>query len=96
MSEMYHMQGTLEVALKAYLHAYLHPSYQHCTDEAQKAVKRLHLTRLLVKCLPEIFLSQAFVDLSENKLSYFCFSFSAFPVCSFTFLVSFSSLHFCG
>ena len=28
-----YMRGTLEVALKAYLH----PSYQHCTDEAQKA-----------------------------------------------------------
>ena len=27
------MHGTLEVALKAFLH----PSYQHCTDEAQKA-----------------------------------------------------------
>ena len=27
------MHGTLEVVLKAYLH----PSYQHCTDEAQKA-----------------------------------------------------------
>ena len=33
MTEMYHMCGTLEVGLKAYLH----PSYQHCTDEAQKA-----------------------------------------------------------
>ena len=27
------MRGTLEVGLQAYLH----PSYQHCTDEAQKA-----------------------------------------------------------
>ena len=33
MTEMYHMRGTLEVGLKAYLH----PSYQHCIDEAQKA-----------------------------------------------------------
>ena len=33
MTEMYHMRGTLEVGLKAYLD----PSYQHCTDEAQKA-----------------------------------------------------------
>ena len=31
MTEMYHMRGTLEVGLKAYLH----PAYQHCTDEAQ-------------------------------------------------------------
>jgi len=29
----YHMHGTPEVALKAYLHR----RHQHCTDEAQKA-----------------------------------------------------------
>ena len=33
MTEMCHMRGTLEGALKAHLH----PSYQHCTDEAQNA-----------------------------------------------------------
>ena len=65
------MRGTLEVGLRAYLH----PSYQHCTDEAQKAVKSLQLTRLLVECLPEDFLRQAFVDLGEIVLLSFCFSF---------------------
>ena len=65
------MRGTLEVGLKAFLH----PRHQRCTDEAQKAVKSLQLTRLLVECLPEDFLRQAFVDLGEIVLSYFCFSF---------------------
>ena len=77
----YHICKKLEAAFKA------SPSsqYQHCTNEAQKAVKRLQLTRLLVKCLPEDFLRQAFVDLGEIVLSSFCFSFAAVPVYSFTF-----------
>ena len=41
MTELYHMRGTLEVVLKAYLH----PSYQHCTDEAQKAKTVLSAVR---------------------------------------------------
>ena len=45
------------------------------TDEAQKAVRSLQLTRLLVECLPEDFLRQAFVDLGEIVMSSFCFSF---------------------
>ena len=61
------MRGTIEVGLRAYLH----PSYQHCTDEAQKVVKSLQLTRLLVECLPEDFLRQAFVDLGEIVLLLF-------------------------
>ena len=65
------MRGTLEVVLQAYLL----PSYQHCTDEAQKAVKSLQLTPLLVEGLPEDFLRQAFVNLGEIALSSFCFSF---------------------
>ena len=60
----YHISGKLEVAFKA------SPSsqHQHCTDEAQKAVKSLQLTHLLVECLPEDFLHQAFVDLGEIVL----------------------------
>ena len=67
----YHICGKLEVAFKA------SPSsqHQHCTDEAQKAEKSLQLTRLLVECLPEDFLRQAFVDLGEIVLLSFCFSF---------------------
>ena len=49
--------------------------HQHCTDEAQKAVKSVQLTRLLVECLPEDFLRQAFEDLGGIVLSSFCFSF---------------------
>ena len=74
MTEMYHMRVTLEVVLKAHLH----PRYQQCTDEAQKAEKSLQLTRLLVECLPEDFLRQAFVNLGEIVLLSFCFSF-CFP-----------------
>ena len=70
--------------------------HQHCTDEAQKAVKSLQLTRLLVECLPEDFLRQAFVDLGEIVLLSFCFSFAALPVYSFAFLVVFCSLPFWG
>ena len=57
----YHICGKLEVAFKA------SPSsqHQHCIDEAQKALKGLQLTRLLVEWLPEDFLRQAFVDLGE-------------------------------
>ena len=67
----YQICGKLEVAFKA------SPSsqHQHCIDEAQKAVKSLQLTRLLVECLPEDFLRQAFVDLGEIKLSSICFCF---------------------
>ena len=49
--------------------------HQHCTDEAQNAVESLQLTRLLVDCLPEDFLRQAFVDSGEIVLSSFRFSF---------------------
>ena len=49
--------------------------HQQCTDEAQKAVKSLPLTRLLVECLPEDFLRQAFADLGEIVLLSFSFSF---------------------
>ena len=45
------------------------------TDEAQKAVKSLQLTRLLAECLSEDFLRQAFVDFGEIILPSFCFSF---------------------
>ena len=52
-----------------------HMCGKHCIGEAQKAVKSLQLTRLLVECLPEDFLRQAFVDLGEIVLSSICFSF---------------------
>ena len=52
------MRGLLEEGLRAYLH----PSYQHCTDEAQKAEKSLQLTRIFVECLPKDLHRQAFLD----------------------------------
>ena len=59
--------------------------HQHCTDEAQKAVKSLQLTRLLVECLPEDFLHQAFVDLGEIVLIVIYLVFFLLPVYSFIF-----------
>ena len=70
--------------------------HQHCTDEAQKAEKSLQLTRLLVGCLPEDFLRQAFVDLGELYCYLSVFLFAALLVYSFTFLVVFCSLPFWG
>ena len=88
----YHICEKLEVAFKA------SPSslHQHCTEDAQKAVKSLQLTRLLVECLPKDFFCQAFLDLGEIVLSSFCFLFAAVLVYSFTFLMVFCSLPFWG
>ena len=40
------MRGTLEVVLQAYFH----PSYQHCTDEAQKAETVLSAVSYIYVC----------------------------------------------
>ena len=43
----YHMHGTLEVGLKAYLH----PRHQHCTDEAQKAETVPYAVSTIIVCV---------------------------------------------
>ena len=52
--------------------------HQHCIDEAQTIGESLQLTPLFVECLPEDFLRQAFVDLSEivtSSLFFFLLPF---------------------
>ena len=76
------MRGTLEVAL----YAYLHPSYQHCTDDAQKAETVLSAVSYTYIYIYIFFLNLLFLyDFLYFFLQHLCRSLKIWKVVKFHF-----------